>query len=922
MNTRKILALILVPLLGIILIDWDVVSNIKSDERNPDMNYSLPTIEQKLVSTNYDLLPRYVSSCNVRTDFGAKGDGKTDDTKAFQEAISYVNSIGGGSITVPSGRYVIKRALVLPRSVYLVGEWYNPDSQPDKIGQGSIIYCIADKNGASEQVKPFIQIGAAAGVIGMTIYYPDQDAVSPVFYPATLGAYDTRNDPGTSGFATMRYITIINPYIGIDLGPMWSECHLVNNIYMSPLNVGVAINMVTDIGRIQNLNIGAKYYQMFDPSADKKAILTTMKTNTTGIILERSDWQHFSYLVINDVKIGFINKKFPATNQPGPLNSANSAVFNVKMNNVETGIYFEYAEKQVTKLHGLDITADGTSNSSCIKFGAAYKGCVTVLGGNLSNPGGLCIKSEIGSKGAFSISEIDFKQYKDAAIKLEGSTASIKGCKFEDQAENAISLGEKVSSATIDENYYAKPGILNNCPNKPFIGSLAYKEDNSWKVEIDMVKIPVTPKAVMVTIKDPKYGLEATVNSDGEIDRTKDATPAFQKALDDMGKNGGGIVFVPGGRYYLAGTLNIPTGVELRGISNGNHHTNALGTVLFTSNGKNNINADPFISLEKGAGINGFLIWYPDQNPTTVSEYPYTVCGLGNDIWIVNITIGNGYNGFDLASHDCGGHFIYDIGGLCFKNIVSIDKSSKRGSISIGQFNVHSISRTRNLKLHNGADDFSRDLNEILFKQQNENLNCIMLGSTTNELIFDFFVYRSRTGIKMKKGIEGGCFDGKIIYCGFDACRINSIVTEIDVEKDICVYLWECDGWGYGSINNTGKGTLKFYSPNFSSWNTPPTSGFNVINGNVILKSCYFRTSAPTGTLTTKGNANLTIENSLFDHVGKITPDNRDFFEQSPQEIIDIIKNDGKLNVQYNIGISHFGSEMLQNGKNVVAKYD
>ena len=41
---------------------------------------------------------------NVR-DFGAKGDGRSDDTKAIQSALDYAIDHGGGTVYFPNGRY-------------------------------------------------------------------------------------------------------------------------------------------------------------------------------------------------------------------------------------------------------------------------------------------------------------------------------------------------------------------------------------------------------------------------------------------------------------------------------------------------------------------------------------------------------------------------------------------------------------------------------------------------------------------------------------------------------------------------------------------------------------------------------------------------------------------------------------------------
>lgn len=41
------------------------------------------------------------------TNYGAKGDGQTDDTKAFQAALDAVHQLGGGTVHIPQGKYVI-----------------------------------------------------------------------------------------------------------------------------------------------------------------------------------------------------------------------------------------------------------------------------------------------------------------------------------------------------------------------------------------------------------------------------------------------------------------------------------------------------------------------------------------------------------------------------------------------------------------------------------------------------------------------------------------------------------------------------------------------------------------------------------------------------------------------------------------------
>src|SRR4051812_41689291 len=56
-------------------------------------------------------IPDVPAQANVR-DFGAKGDGTTDDTQAFLAAIA---SMTNGALLIPAGRYPIRKPLIIQR---------------------------------------------------------------------------------------------------------------------------------------------------------------------------------------------------------------------------------------------------------------------------------------------------------------------------------------------------------------------------------------------------------------------------------------------------------------------------------------------------------------------------------------------------------------------------------------------------------------------------------------------------------------------------------------------------------------------------------------------------------------------------------------------------------------------------------------
>ena len=64
-------------------------------------------------------------------DYGAKGDGKTDDTAAFQKALDTAGQAGGGVVYAPRGNYFFAGHLKVPDAVTLKGVW---ESVPSHLG--------------------------------------------------------------------------------------------------------------------------------------------------------------------------------------------------------------------------------------------------------------------------------------------------------------------------------------------------------------------------------------------------------------------------------------------------------------------------------------------------------------------------------------------------------------------------------------------------------------------------------------------------------------------------------------------------------------------------------------------------------------------------------------------------------------------
>src|SRR4051794_14233939 len=83
------------------------------------LGFSCPAVAQSVFTTRLDD-PGAVYL--TRQEFGAQGDGTSDDSAALQSAIDKAGaSPGGGIVFVPAGRYRVTRTIYVWRSVRVIG---------------------------------------------------------------------------------------------------------------------------------------------------------------------------------------------------------------------------------------------------------------------------------------------------------------------------------------------------------------------------------------------------------------------------------------------------------------------------------------------------------------------------------------------------------------------------------------------------------------------------------------------------------------------------------------------------------------------------------------------------------------------------------------------------------------------------------
>ncbi len=231
---------------------------------------------------------------NVKS-FGAKGDGVTDDTKAFQRALDAAVTINCSTVFVPGGKYLIKGSLNVPPGVCLKGVWNSVPAHngirdaglPKPTDDGTTLLAVGFKG--QEDGAPFITLNTNSTLCGVCIYYPEQKTDDvPVPYPYAV-AMRGKNP-------AILDVELLNPYKGIDATQ--NERHLIRNISGQPLRLGVMVDAIYDIGRIENVHFNPWF------SMQPKLFQWQME-NGEAFVFGRTDWQYVLNTFVFGYKVGY-----------------------------------------------------------------------------------------------------------------------------------------------------------------------------------------------------------------------------------------------------------------------------------------------------------------------------------------------------------------------------------------------------------------------------------------------------------------------------------------------------------------------------------------------------------------------------------------------------------------------------------------
>lgn len=797
-----------------------------------------------------------VYTCDV-LDYGAIGDGIVDDTAAFQAAIDAAYRLGGGTVYVPAGQYAIRGTLTVKRSVYLLGEWYNPETQADQIKQGTVLLAYGNKG--KESADAMITIGASAGVIGLTVYYPEQDIQNPSAYPAAFLIRDALAGDGTQHASSIQNVTVVNGWRGI-AADQGNQLPMIRDVYMSVLDYGFRINRCYDCARVITMHISPAFWASYEGISEDTVAAQTKKT-AKGVILMRTDGQMMNDLSVRSCRVGLSLER---NSEDGGETAGYTNLSHVDLLDCTIGIQYAYNSAAISMATIRCSDADAV----CLQMtdSTVQTGELRLYDCDFQYADGSAIVVEAGAMALLAVQNSTFSSQSHAfAVDADGGVLLLTNNDFTG-CDKAVLVGQDVLSAIVSNNKY--DGEITN-----------RSDDDSSLVQTSSVKrLPETIDFTQQIGAAPLVAGSTQVfnvqDYGAKGDGKTDDSDAFASALSAAKRAGGGIVYVPAGYYHVKTGFTIPSGVELRGIHEGMHVTTGEGSVIYVTEYRGEEDQIEFIAMEEGSGLRGITFWYPEQNWKEIAAYPWTISVLGQDCVIQNVCFGNAYRAINMADADCGGHFVDCVTGCVLRQGIALDGSSKAGVIMNTHFNATFYYAVYGTNLTDGSGAFgSGDMASALFANHNANLTAYSFGETVDENLLFIFNYRARYGMEFTGG-----FDGTIVGSGVDGslCGIRIVgsydqpLTLLNFMDDIVPGTTE-EGNLAIYVDVDESSTVHFVAGSASSYNYVPSGLVVLKNGSLILDGFNAKVTPDSGSGAIRvehGYAQLS--GILFNHVGRL----------------------------------------------------
>ncbi|PYM16471.1 MAG: hypothetical protein DME18_01370 [Verrucomicrobia bacterium] len=389
-------------------------------------------------------------------DSGAKGDGTTDDTGAFQRVLDAAAKAGGGTVHAPRGNYFFAGHLNVPNGVTLEGVWQSVpahnglrDAGLPKPTEGGTTFLITESAG-NEEGSPFITLNHNSTLKGVVLFYPDQNRADvPRPYPWAI-ALRGKNP-------AVLQVELLNPYNGIDASR--SERHLIRDVQGQPLRRGIYVDAIYDIGRIEDVHFNPWW-------STQPKLLEWQQKNGEAFVFGRSDWQYVFNTFCFGYKVGY---KFIKTK----AGLCNGNFLGIGADDCFTAVVVEDSARMALLISNGEFVSFHGPDPTMVEVKASNTGSVRFVNCAFWGP---CNQiASIAGKGTVGFGDCTFVQWdrkKEGlpALRAESGSLLVRGCEFQEDKAH-IELGEAVRRAVITGNLFTgKARITNHSKGQVTLG--------------------------------------------------------------------------------------------------------------------------------------------------------------------------------------------------------------------------------------------------------------------------------------------------------------------------------------------------------------------------------------------------------------------------------------------------------------------
>jgi hypothetical protein len=395
--------------------------------------------------------------------YGAKGDGTTDDTAAFQAAIEAARATSM-KVYAPRARYLFAGRLNVPAGMTLEGSFDSVTSHPGggrgrggrggQAGQPDGTMFLVTGDAGKEDAPAFITLNGNSTLRGVAILYPEQTTTeTPKAYPYSVAMRG--NNPAVLD------VELINSYNGIDASR--NQRHLIRNVSGQPLHIGVFVDGIMDIGRMENVHFNPWW-------GGGAAVRKFMMENGVAFIFGRSDWEY----VLDTFCFGY-NTGYKFIRSKVSSGNCNGNFLGVGADDCYTAVLVEESAPFGLLITNGEFTAFHGPDPTEVDVPATNRGSVRFVNCSFWGPGNQIAKIAGGTVGFSDCTFVEWggKANDLPAIQATAGTVIVRGCEFIKRAP-AMNLGEGVRRAVITGNVFSLPeasaGIVNKSAGNVQIG--------------------------------------------------------------------------------------------------------------------------------------------------------------------------------------------------------------------------------------------------------------------------------------------------------------------------------------------------------------------------------------------------------------------------------------------------------------------